>query len=144
MTTEQKIWSFLKGKNLTDYAVAGIMGNLFAESSLRSNNLEDTRNATLGSDEIYTKNVDNGSYTRFSFINDGAGYGLAQWTSSDRKAGLYDLCKCNKKSISDIDSQLSFLYTELSNRKLVDKMNKASSIQDASTIFLKKFENPKY
>ena len=45
MTTEQIIWSFLKSKNLTDYAVAGIMGNLQAESNLRSNNLEDTRNA---------------------------------------------------------------------------------------------------
>ena len=142
MTTEQTIWSFLKSKNLTDYAVAGIMGNLQAESSLRSNNLEDTRNAQLGSDEIYTRNVDNGSYTRFSFINDGAGYGIAQWTSSDRKAGLYDLCKTNKKSISDLTCQLTFLYEELKKRNLVEEMNKASSIQDASTIFLKKFEAP--
>ena len=143
MTTEQIIWNFLKTKNLTDYAVAGIMGNLQAESSLRSNNLEDTRNATLGSDEVYTRNVDNGSYTRFSFIHDGAGYGLAQWTSSDRKGGLYDLCKVNKKSISDITCQLTFLYEELKKRNLINEINKATSVQDASTIFLKKFENPK-
>lgn len=144
MTTEQTIWSFLKTKNLTDYAVAGIMGNLQAESSLRSNNLEDSRNSQLGSDEIYTRNVDNGSYSRFSFINDGAGYGIAQWTSSDRKSGLYDLCKVNNKSISDITCQLTFLYEELKKYNLVSSLNNASSIQEASTIFLKKFENPKY
>lgn len=104
MTTEQQIWNSLKARGLTDFAVAGIMGNLQAESSLRSNNLEDTRNIELGSDEYYTAAVDNGSYSRDNFINDKAGYGLAQWTTPPkRKAGLYDLCKSKHKSISDIE-----------------------------------------
>ena len=34
------IWDFLKGKGFNDYAVAGIMGNLYAESALIPNNLE--------------------------------------------------------------------------------------------------------
>ena len=55
MTTEQIIWSFLKSKNLTDYAVAGIMGNLQAESNLRSNNLEDTR---IGAEYRLLDNLD--------------------------------------------------------------------------------------
>lgn len=33
-TNEQKIWNFLKGKGLKDEAIAGIMGNLYAESAL--------------------------------------------------------------------------------------------------------------
>ena len=45
MTTEDTIWEFLKTKGLNEYAIAGIMGNLFAESALYSNNLEDSRNA---------------------------------------------------------------------------------------------------
>lgn len=143
MTTEQQIWSSLKSKGLTDFAVAGIMGNLQAESSLRSNNLEDTRNPQLGSDAYYTSAVDNGSYSRNSFINDGAGYGLAQWTTPpERKAGLYDLCKSNHKSISDIECQLTWLCEELKSKKLFDSLNKTTSVKDASNIFLKKFEAP--
>jgi hypothetical protein len=142
MSTEQTIWSFLKSKGFTDYAAAGIMGNLAAESSLRSNNLEDTRQSTLGSDEVYTRNVDSGRYTRFSFINDGAGYGLAQWTVTDRKSGLYDACKMNGKSISDLDCQLNYLFTELTNMRLVSKLNAAPNIETASNIMLKEFERP--
>ena len=143
MATEKTIWDFLKSKSLTDFAAAGIMGNLQAESNLRSNNLEDTRNATLGSDEVYTKNVDNGRYTRSSFINDGAGYGLAQWTTKDRKSGLYDYCKTQGKSISDITCQLEYLYKELKEMNLLAAMNTAQSVRAASDIFLTRFERPR-
>ena len=36
---EKTIWNFLTGKGLNAYAVAGIMGNLYAESGLMPNNL---------------------------------------------------------------------------------------------------------
>ena len=143
MANEKYIWDFLRNKGLTEYAVAGIMGNLQAESGMQTNNLEDTRNKELGiSDSEYTKRVDNSTISRSGFINDYCGYGLAQWTDSSRKAGLYDLCKLNNKSISDINCQLNYLYQELTNYGLVSSMNNATSIQDASTIFLKKFEIP--
>ena len=38
-------------------------------------------------------NVDNGTYSKESFVNDGAGYGLAQWTYSSRKKALYEYAK---------------------------------------------------
>ena len=144
MTTEEKIWSNLKSRGLSDYAVAGIMGNLQAESGLRSNNLEDTKNATFGmSDELYTSSVDNGTYSSTRFRDDGAGYGLAQWTSSDRKERLYNTCRASSKSISDIDCQLTLLYNELVSRNLINSLQNASSVKEASTIFLKKFEIPR-
>jgi hypothetical protein len=60
------------------------MGNLNAESGLRSNNLQDTYSREFGlSDTQYTQKVDNGTYT--NFIKDEAGYGLAQWTYWSRK-----------------------------------------------------------
>ena len=143
MTTEDTIWEFLKTKGLNEYAIAGIMGNLFAESALYSNNLEDSRNAILGSDEVYTRNVDNGRYTRSNFINDGAGYGLAQWTTKDRKSNLYDYCKTRGKSISDLTCQLEFLYEELKNYNLLTQLNASNSVNNASDIILLQFERPK-
>ncbi|MFS6557560.1 phage tail tip lysozyme, partial [Parabacteroides distasonis] len=91
-TAERIIWEFLKGKGLNDYAVAGIMGNLFAESGLNPQNLQNAYNNKLGmTDAQYTAAVDNGSYT--NFVHDSAGYGLAQWTYYSRKQGLYDAVK---------------------------------------------------
>ncbi len=143
MTIEEKIWTNLKSRGLTDYAVAGIMGNLQAESCLRSNNLEDTRNKTFGmSDELYTSSVDNGTYTSTRFINDGAGYGIAQWTIADRKRKLYNICKGAGKSISDLNCQLNLLFQEVIDMNLFNELNNSQSIKEASNIFLKKFERP--
>ena len=38
----KQIWDFLKAAGFNDYATAGIMGNIDAESGMRSNNLQDT------------------------------------------------------------------------------------------------------
>ncbi len=63
------------------------MGNLYAESGLMPNNLQNTYNNKLGkTDAEYTAAVDNGSYG--NFIKDSAGYGLAQWTYWSKKTGV--------------------------------------------------------
>lgn len=75
--TEKYIWDYLLSKIGNEYGVAGLMGNLQAESGLRSNNLQNTFEKKFGmTDEQYTAAVDNGTYT--NFVNDSAGYGLAQ------------------------------------------------------------------
>lgn len=97
MSNEQKIWSFLFGKIGNAYGVAGLMGNLNAESGLRANNLQNSYEKSLGmSDEQYTTAVDNGSYRNFA--KDSAGYGLAQWTFHTRKAALLALSICSSIS----------------------------------------------
>ena len=59
---EKEIWDFFTKKGLNAYAVAGLMGNLFAESGLNPCNLQNTYNNKLGmGDEEYTKAVDAGS-----------------------------------------------------------------------------------
>lgn len=84
------------------YGVASLMGNLMAESGLRANNLQDSINRYRSiTDEEYTMMVDNGIYT--NFINDKAGYGLAQWTFWSRKEKLYNYLKSNNLSIGDRD-----------------------------------------
>ena len=73
--SEAKIWSFLKGKGLSDCGAAGLMGNLYAESGLKPTNLQNTYEKKLGlSDADYTAQVDSGAYS--NFVHDSAGYGL--------------------------------------------------------------------
>lgn len=75
----EKIWNYLYAELKNPYGVAGIMGNMKAESGLQPNNLQNTYEKKLGmSDEEYTNGVNNGTYT--NFVKDSAGYGLVQWT----------------------------------------------------------------
>lgn len=85
----QDIWDFLMSFIGNEIGVAGLMGNLYWESSCYPNMLYgDTAPPTSLSID-YTANVDNGTTTRQQFISSRA-YGLAQWLSSGRKANLYD------------------------------------------------------
>ena len=139
---ETHIWQFLKSKGLNDYAVAGIMGNLYAESGLISINLQNSYEV-LGSDEEYTRKVDSGEYSKENFVNDSAGYGLAQWTYYARKAALYDYAKLKGASIGDLDMQLEFLWGELSEYGgLMSELKNATTVREASDAFLLDFERP--
>jgi len=112
LTVEEQIWNFFKEKGFNDYGIAGLMGNLYAESALNPMNLENYYETRLGyTDASYTRAVDNGSYT--NFVNDSAGYGLAQWTYYTRKRDLLNYVKSKSKSIGDLETQLEFLYKEL-------------------------------
>ena len=142
MTNAEIIWKYFENKKFNPYAIAGIMGNMKAESNLLPNNLQSAYEKSLGmTDEQYTKAVDNGTYT--NFIHDSAGYGLAQWTYWSLKEDLYNLCKERNKSISDIQCQLDCLYQQLTNNKLLGSLNSTTSVRVASDIFLTKFERPK-
>lgn len=140
---EKKIWDYFMDKLGSAYGVAGLMGNLNAESALRSNNLQNTYEKSLGmADAVYTAAVDNGTYT--NFVKDSAGYGLAQWTYWSRKQKLYDFAKAAKKSIGDFDMQLDFLWKELSEsyKTVVNDLKTATSVLDASNSVLLNFERP--
>ena len=68
-SNEQKIWNYFKAKGFNDYATAGLMGNLSCESGLKSNNLQDTGNRSLGmTDDEYVNAVDNGTYSKNQFM----------------------------------------------------------------------------
>lgn len=136
------IWDYLMKKINNPYGVAGLMGNLQAESGLNPKNLQNSCEKKSGyTDQTYTLNVDNGTYTNFA--NDKYGYGICQWTSSGRKLGLIQF-KGNK-SIGDLTMQLDYLWKELNiSYKIVLKTIKsAKSVKEASDIVLTKFERPK-
>lgn len=144
-------------------AVAGMMVNIQAEGSFLTNNLENcyeenncckvngrdygfcvhTEIRGFGSDTLYTNGVDKGTYPREKFINDRAGYGLIQWTSSGRKAGLYDYSKGAKKSIAALSVQLGYLLEELKSYPYTYKYITGNySTYDIANNFCLDFERP--
>lgn len=140
---EETIWNYLYGKLGNAYGTAGLMGNLYAESALRTTNLQNTYEKKLGySDAEYTAAVDNGSYG--NFIKDSAGYGLAQWTYWSRKQALLEFAKTEGKFIGDLSLQLDFIWKELteSYSGLLTTLKTATSVRDASTAVLTIYERP--
>lgn len=143
ISDEERIWQYLSPRIGNDYGTAGLMGNLYAESGLRANNLQNTFEKRLGmTDAEYTAAVDDGSYPEDKFIRDGAGYGLAQWTFWSRKENLYSFK--GSRSIADLDMQLDFLWKELSTgyKGTLQALRSAHSIYEASTVVLTQFERP--
>lgn len=137
--TDKEIWSYLRSKGLSEYAVAGIMGNIKAESAMRPNNVEDRSGI---SDEDYTASVDNGTYTRFT--SDAYGYGFCQWTFGTRKRNLLSFAQSRGVSVGDPRMQLDFLVAELQAEYsgLYNTLLKAVTVAEASNAFLLNYERP--
>ena len=139
----KKMWDYFKSKGLTDAGVAGLMGNLYAESGLKSCNLQGTYETKLGmTDAEYTAAVDAGTYT--NFVKDSAGYGLAQWTYWSLKQDLYNYMKKLNKSIGDLEGQMEFLAYQLEKDYNVvwKTLTSAKTVLEASNAVLLKFERP--
>lgn len=82
---EAQIWSFLKNKGLSDNAVAGIMGNMQAESGYNP-----------------------------KAVNSIGASGLVQWLGG-RKTNLMNFAKDKGTSWQDVQTQLDFLWKELNS-----------------------------
>ena len=78
------VWGALSSAGLSDYAVAGALGNMRHESGLNPNQLNTT--------------------------NDG-GYGLCQWTAS-RRDDLVKFCQEKNLDPSSIEGQINFFFHE--------------------------------
>ena len=141
--TERQIWDYFFGRIGNAYGAAGLMGNLFAESGLHPNNLQNSYNKKLNiTDEEYTRLVDDGNYPEF--IADKAGYGLAQWTFWSRKQALLDFAKDRGVSIADLQMQLDFMWKELndSHPAVLIVLKEAKSVREASDAVLMWYEKP--
>lgn len=137
------IWDYLMTKINNAYGVAGLMGNIYAESGLISDNLQNTFNTKLGmTDTQYTDAVDNGSYT--NFVKDSAGYGLCQWTYWSRKQALKNYADSKNASIGNRQMQLEFLMKELTENypAVLTTLKSAKSVLAASNTVLLNFERP--
>jgi TP901 family phage tail tape measure protein len=100
------IWNFFKSKGFSDAIVAGIMGNLQLESGLSTTALNKSSGA----------------------------FGLAQWLGG-RKTALSNFANSSGTSMSDINTQLNFLWKELNSteKRTMNYLN-ANQGASASTI----------
>lgn len=139
---ESRIWGFLVEHIGNPFGAAGMMGNLYAESGLNPRNLQNTFEKRFGfSDDEYTEAVDSGRYN--SFVFDGAGYGIAQWTYWSRKTRLLSMAREQGKSIGDLDLQLEVLWAELQAYKgVLEALRSAQSVREASDVVLTQYERP--
>ena len=137
------MWDKLLSAGLTPAGAAGLLGNLYAESGLNPRNLQNSYEKKLGmSDQEYTAAVDSGAYG--SFVTDGAGYGLAQWTYSSRKAALLACAKARGRSVGDLDTQAGYLLQELQSLfpAVLRLLRATVSVREASDCVLLQFERP--
>lgn len=139
--SEKTIWAALRSGGLSEAGAAGMMGNMYCESLLRSNNVEDRCSL---SDDDYTNNVDRGFYPESKFVHDAYGYGLCQWTYYTRKQELYNLAKSKGCSINDETMQVELCLKELKrdNSSLYTYLCSTTDIYTAASRICIEYERP--
>lgn len=129
-TIEEQVWFALRDAGYSEYAVAGVMGNIYAESGFDATLIE---------------------------AGNGIGFGLIQW-SYGRRTQLEAYASSKGVPPSDIQTQIEFLITELSgsgpaqgyatygfmanNGYTADDWENAQSATIAATAFCWTFERP--
>ena len=141
---EVNCWIFLKQHGLTDAGAAGLMGNLKAESGIKSVIYEHKYEPMLNNmtAQEYVDQVNQGIYTNFT--KDKVGFGLAQWTSERRKTNLLEACK---GKIGDFQCQLDFLMTEFQTTErfipILSLLKTSNDVRNCTVEVMVKFEVPK-
>ena len=151
-TNTDILFNSLMAAGCTLYGACAAMGNIYAESGANPRNLDNLCENKPGykyTDATYTEAVDSGEITRDLFLHPLGdsrqyGYGFCQWTSAGRKAGLYDMVKTRGVSIGDARVQTEYMLSELktSYKSVWKVLQTATTVQEASDIFLVKFEAP--
>ena len=149
------VWDYLIKQGFTQAGAAAMMGNMHAESGIIPNRVQILclkRLAEYGyghyTDASYTEAIDSCRISRAGFLNPipgkQYGYGLCQWTSPGRKAGLYDRAKSKGVSIANLQNQLQFLIYQLKNNysSVYKTLTSTNNIKQASDKVLKDFEIP--
>lgn len=152
--SEKTIWDYLYKDIQNAYGVAGLMGNIYAESGMIPNRVEALclrRLSEIGqnwTDKTYTAAIDSNKLSKEDFLHPlpgkQYGYGLCQWTSPGRKEGLYNLAKSKNKSIGNETIQLEWLLKELKQSYPIvyNTIKNADNIKIASDVVLLRFECP--
>ena len=158
-TEVQWLWNYLSSVIGNDYGVAGLMGNLWAEShccpfelethesqytyclDYTVNNVRTLTSATDFANQYY------GSYQYQGQTYYAKGFGLAQWTYSTRKIALYNYVYNGKDHtyLGDMERDAHFLVEELQNSypSVWNTLQNCTSIEQASDKVLMDYESPR-
>jgi len=139
--SEKTIYQTLRDGGLSSCGACAMMGNMWAESGLKSDNVQD--NCPMG-DKDYTYNVEHGIISKWQFMTDSFGYGLCQWTYSTRKAELYEYAKRMGVPISDEKMQCDFCLEELRRdySELYQHLCTTDALPEATKRICAEFERP--
>lgn len=130
--TKKKVWDFFKKEfGMTDYQIAGIMGNLEVESR------------GFSSDVIQSEHMDRSKSGR----NDGMSGGLCQWHDVGNSGRLTNLKKFARelgRDWRDLDVQLLYLKRELTttHKSALDAVLKSTNVHEAAKAWVYKYEKP--
>lgn len=135
----ETIYKRLIQAGLTPAGACGLMGNMYAESSMKANIAQ--RGMTRLSDADYTAAADNGT---IDFVHDAVGYGLCQWTYYSRKQQLLNFAKGRGKSVGDEETQVEFCLHELrtSYVGLLALLKSANDVYTAASEVCTEYERP--
>lgn len=145
---EKPIWDTLNAVIQNDYGVAGLMGNLYAESSLFPGRVQGDFSPGFVNSVTYTQQLNTGQITENDFVYHGpggGGYGLAQWTYSPRKQNYWNYWHTLQYgNAGTVAFETWFLLWELQNdyAGVLAVLENATSVRQASDKVLHDFENP--
>ena len=128
------ILNYLINKGYTKNASAGIVGNLMAESGLKTNVLEGGK--TVDSNYVLYNLATNTS----NYPN--KGFGLGQWTTDSRQKALQIFANENGLAVTSLEAQLGYLTRELSARGFSSSSMSSNSVEEATFTIFDKFEVP--
>ena len=147
------IWDGLNTWINNEFGVAGLMGNLYAESGCVPFRVQGDLTYPFNYSQTYTDRVDTGIVSEYAFVHNvpdnahGKGYGLAQWTYYSRKQNYYNLYKNGSyTSIGDVNTGLDMLKYELDTggpySGVGDVLKAATTVRQASDYVLYNYEAP--
>lgn len=145
---EKPIWDALLAEIGNEYGVAGLMGNLNAESNLFPGRVQGDFSAGYSQSVQYTQQLNAGQISESDFVYHGpggGGYGLAQWTYSPRKQNYWNYWHTYQHgNAGTVQFEVWFLLWELQTdySGVMNVLRNATSVRQASDVVLHQFENP--
>lgn len=136
------LYQYLKSEIGNDYGVSGLMGNLYAESTICPF-MQQFMNYTQSQALTDTFRQNDKNY--FVYYDGNTGYSLAQWTTYSRRSDYYDYIG-GSAYIGDGTKSAQFLVHELqtsiSYQPVWNTLVNAASIREASNAVLFWYEAP--
>ncbi len=145
---EKPIWDALMTEIQNAYGVAGLMGNLYAESSLFPGRVQGDFSPGFANSVQYTQQLNSGQISENDFVYHGpggGGYGLAQWTFYSRKQNYWNFWHTYQHgNAGTVQFEVWFLLWELQTdySGVLATLQNATSVRQASDKVLHDFENP--
>lgn len=132
-TNLERAYNFFVSRGLQPHMAAGILGNMVAESPMTTPD---------GRVDINPRALQPSTTGDFPIVN--RGYGIVQWTTADRQAGLIAAAQAAGLPVYDLGVQLEYVMTELDSRWRGGAVGRAlratTTVQEATLVIELQYE----